>query len=46
MTLATSYEAWLELVREALAGYPASAAEAVMSANAQRVYRPRVASPV
>ncbi|NUP46239.1 MAG: amidohydrolase family protein [Catenulispora sp.] len=44
MTLATSYEDWLAVVREALAGYPAAAAAAVLHANAERVYRVRASS--
>jgi L-fuconolactonase len=39
MTLATSYEDWFELVRDALAAYPTATADAVLCTNAQRVYR-------
>jgi L-fuconolactonase len=41
MTLATTYEAWLALVLETLAEYPAATADGVLRANAQRVYRDR-----
>lgn len=39
MTLATSYGDWLGLVRDALATYPATTADAVLRATAQHVYR-------
>lgn len=39
MTLATSYERWLDLVRTALAGLPAADADAVLRHNAVRVYQ-------
>ncbi|MBS2965887.1 amidohydrolase family protein [Actinocrinis puniceicyclus] len=39
MTLATSYEDWLDLVRTALAAYPAQDAAAVLHDNATRIYR-------
>ncbi|MFG1642887.1 amidohydrolase family protein [Amycolatopsis sp. NPDC049252] len=39
MTLATDYEAWLDVVRDALATHPATAAEAVFHHNAARTYR-------
>ncbi|WP_405577569.1 amidohydrolase family protein [Streptomyces sp. NBC_01190] len=39
MTLATRYATWLELVRAALAGFPADAADAVLRATAIRTYR-------
>lgn len=39
MTLASSYGAWLDLVRTALADLPAADADAVLHGNAARVYR-------
>nr|WP_237554845.1 aldo/keto reductase [Streptomyces sp. SID4948] len=45
MTLATSYPTWLDLVRAALAGFPADAADAVLRANAIRTYRLDRAAP-
>jgi L-fuconolactonase len=39
MTLATDYPTWLDLVREALAPYPAAVAAAVFRDTARRVYR-------
>ncbi|NUR61820.1 MAG: amidohydrolase family protein [Catenulispora sp.] len=39
MTLATDYRTWLDVVREALAPYPAAAAAAVFRGTARRVYR-------
>lgn len=39
MTLATDYRTWLDVVREALAPYPAAAAAAVFRGNARGVYR-------
>ncbi|SEO76784.1 amidohydrolase family protein [Actinacidiphila rubida] len=39
MTLATTYESWLGLVRTALADLPAADADAVMCANTVRTYR-------
>ena len=44
MTQVTSYEDWLGLVREALTGYPAATAEAVLRTNAERVYQVHAAS--
>ncbi|GLY40462.1 amidohydrolase [Amycolatopsis sp. NBRC 101858] len=41
MTLATDYEAWLDVVHDALATHPATAAEAVLHDNAVRTYRTR-----
>lgn len=41
MTLATTYGAWLDLVREALTAYPSAVADAVLRTNARRVYRPQ-----
>lgn len=38
MTLATDYRTWLDVVREALAPYPAAAAAAVFRGNARGVY--------
>ncbi|MEU4673628.1 amidohydrolase family protein [Amycolatopsis sp. NPDC023774] len=43
LTLATDYDAWLDLVRTALAAHPAAAAEAVFHDNAARTYRVRSA---
>jgi len=45
MTLATTYEDWLAVVLEALAQYSAATADAVLRANAQRVYRVRSTAP-
>lgn len=39
MTLATRYQAWLDLVRTALTAYPPAAAGAVLGGNAARIYR-------
>lgn len=39
MTLATRYDGWLDLVREALGGPSAAAGAAVLRDNARRVYR-------
>lgn len=39
MTLATTYGAWLDVVRTALADLPAPEADAVLRANAVRTYR-------
>jgi L-fuconolactonase len=39
MTLATTYGAWFDLVRTALAGLPAPDADAVLRTNAVRTYR-------
>ena len=39
MTLVTDYRTWLDVVREALAPYPAAAAAAVFRGTARRVYR-------
>ncbi len=38
MTLATDYGSWFDLVRETLSGFPATAAHAVLRANAARIY--------
>jgi len=40
MNLATDYSAWLDLVHDALATYPAADTCAVLRANAERTYRP------
>jgi L-fuconolactonase len=40
LTLAGRYQDWLELAREAIASKDESAVEAVMGANALRIYRP------
>lgn len=45
MTQATSYEGWFALVLEALAGFPAASADAVLHGTAERVYGVRAASP-
>ena len=45
MSLTTDYQAWLDLVREALSHYPAPDAHAVLYANAARVYRVEPALP-
>lgn len=45
MTLATSYGDWLDLIRESLSAYPSAVADAVLHANAQRVYRLQPTSP-
>lgn len=41
MILATNYEAWLDVVHDALATHPAADAEAVLLHNAVRTYRAR-----
>ena len=41
MTLATDYAAWLDVVHDALATHPATAADAVLHDNAVRTYRTR-----
>lgn len=38
LTLATGYDDWLDLVREAVGGHDAGAAPAVMAGNAERLY--------
>jgi len=38
MTPATDYQAWLDLVREALSDYPSHDTHAVLYANAARIY--------
>jgi len=39
LTLATGYDDWLALVREAVDGHDAAAAPAVLAGNAERLYR-------
>ncbi len=44
MTLATRYQAWLDLVRTALTAHPPAAAGAVLGGNAARIYRVSLAT--
>jgi L-fuconolactonase len=43
--LATSYERWLDVVREVLSGYPEADQQAVLAGTAARVYRLGVIEP-
>jgi L-fuconolactonase len=46
MNLATTYADWFAVVGEALAGHPAATVDAVMRANAERVYSTTAVLPI